>query len=207
MFFPLVALALLMFLPLFVYREAGPLDFWWWMSGNLIVLISLAAITDRLFITEISQDVKKKTGSKLLFGLLSAVLLYFVFYAGNFLVRELFDFAGRDISKVYDFKGDAHKWRIGLLMLLVIGPGEELLWRAYIQGNFMRKYGRLSGYLLGVFIYTAIHVATGNLILIVAALTGGLFWGWMYMRYRSVTMNMVSHIIWDIGVFLIFPFQ
>ena len=117
------------------------------------------------------------------------------------------DFAGRDISQVYGFKGGAGIWRIGLLMLLVIGPGEELLWRGYVQGNLTRKYGRGKGLFLAVIIYIAIHIATGNLVLILAALTGGLFWGWMYMRYRSILMNSVSHVVWDVFVFLIFPFS
>jgi hypothetical protein len=43
--------------------------------------------------------------------------------------------------------------------------------------------------------------------LIVAALVAGLFWGWMYMRYNSMVMNIVSHTVWDIAVFLILPFN
>jgi hypothetical protein len=200
-----VILALLLFIPLFVLRGIGAFDFWWWMSGNLVLLVTLVIATDKNYQNELIGDVKHKSAQKILFGFISAALLYGVFYIGNGLSRWMFDFAGRDISHVYDFKGDAEALRIGLLMLFIIGPGEELLWRGYIQGVLSKSYGKITGFLLGVFLYTLIHVATGNLILILAALVGGLFWGWMYLKYNSMLMNMVSHIVWDIAIFLLFP--
>ena len=205
-FYPIVIFALVLFVPLFVVQQIGPFDFWWWMTTNLIILISLGLSTDHYFKNALVDDLKTGFWKKFLWGLISAVILYLVFYAGNFIIRQILSFADQNISNVYDFKGDASSLRIGLLMLLVIGPGEELFWRAYIQGNFMRRYGKITGFILGTLIYTLIHLATGNPVLILAALTGGVFWGWIYMKYQSITINIVSHIIWDISVFLLFPF-
>lgn len=207
LFFPVTILAILMFLPLFVIQKIGPLDFWWWMSANLIILISLGALTDKLFVKRIGADLKQRLFNKILWGLLSAGLLYLIFWLGNFLIRWILDFAGEDISNVYAFKGNASKLRIGLLMLLIIGPGEELFWRSYMQGNLMQRYGKLTGFILATLVYTLIHIATGNLVLILAALAGGVFWGWLYMKYQSITINAISHIAWDISVFLLFPFH
>lgn len=206
-FYLVSILAILMFLPLFVLQQIGPLDFWWWMSANLIILISIGAYTDKIFIKKIEDDFKQNIFNKILWGFLSAGLLYLIFWFGNFLIRWILDFAGEDISNVYAFKGNASKLRIGLLMLLIIGPGEEFFWRAYIQGNLMRRYGKLTGFILATLVYTLIHVATGNLVLILAALAGGIFWGWIYMKYQSITINAISHIVWDISVFLLFPFH
>ncbi|MFO8087283.1 MAG: type II CAAX endopeptidase family protein [Bacteroidales bacterium] len=205
-FYPIIILALFMFTPLFVFQQLGPLDFWWWMSTNLVIVISLGLVSDKAYRSEIRSDFSSGLLQKLFIGLASALILYLVFYAGNQLIRILFDFAERDISNVYRFKGDASALKIGLLMLFIIGPGEELFWRAYIQGNMMKKFGKQTGFLISVIIYTGIHFATGNFVLILAALTGGIFWGWMYMRYRSITANIISHIVWDISVFLLFPF-
>ncbi len=204
-FYIILILALTAFIPLFVYRGFGNFDFWWWMSANLLVLVSLGYFTDGSFRKELAKDFSKETPKKLLFGIISAVILYGVFFVGNHLVRWLFDFAGKDISNVYGFKGNAETIRIGLLMLFIIGPGEELLWRGYLQGVLAKSMGKYRGYLLAVAFYTLIHVATGNFILIMAALVGGLFWGWMYFRYQSILMNIVSHIIWDIAIFLVIP--
>jgi len=197
---------LLIFVPLFVFRQLGVLDFWWWMSLNLILVVSLSLFRDRWLRRELVLDWSARKGKKIFWGVVSAALLYLVFFVGNWLVREVFHFAPADISSVYGFKGDASALRIGLLMLLFIGPGEELFWRGFIQGNMEALMGKNNGFLVAVLFYTLIHVATGNLILILAALTGGLFWGWLYSRYQSMLLNMVSHIVWDIGVFLLFPF-
>ena len=204
-FYVILILAIGMFTPMFILRSIGEFDFWWWMTGNLVILTSLGYFTDKTFQKELSADFIHKIMKKVVLGLISAAILYAVFFVGNSIVRWMFDFAGKDISKVYGFKGNAEALRIGLLMLLIIGPGEELLWRGYIQGTLSRSLGRYKGYLLGVIFYTLIHVATGNLILIVAALVGGIFWGWMDMKYNSMLMNIISHIVWDIAIFLVIP--
>jgi len=203
--YPIGILGILLFVPLFVYRQLWILDFWWWMSLNLIILVSLSFVRDNSLRREQAADLQSRVWKKVLWGLASAVLLYLVFFVGNIIVRESLDFAGQDIRQVYGFKGQAGSWRIGLLMLFFIGPGEELFWRGFIQGNLSGLFGKIPGFWYGVFFYTLIHVVTGNLVLILAALTGGLFWGWLYMRYRSLLLNVVSHIVWDIAVFLFFP--
>ncbi len=203
----ITALAALIFSPLFIFRSIGPFDFWYWMSTNLIVVISLGLITDPSYRRMLRDDISGKIPYKIIIGFASAAVLYLVFYLGNMLSRMWFDFAGEGIANVYAFKGDAEAIRIGLLMLLVIGPGEELFWRGFLQRHFAARFGPWAGFLLGTLIYTGVHVFTGNLMLIVAALVAGLFWGWMYLRYRSMVMNVVSHTVWDIAVFLILPFM
>jgi membrane protease YdiL (CAAX protease family) len=200
-------LAIAMFSPMFVLHGLGRFDFWWWMSTNLITLISLSLFIDPSYRQFLKADFSSDVIRKVLFGLASAILLYFFFFAGNKLSRLLFDFAGQGISDVYAFKGDAEGIRIGILMLLVIGPGEEFFWRGFLQRHFQDRLGKWRGFILGTIIYTGVHVLTGNVMLIVAALVAGLFWGWMYMKYNSMVMNIVSHTIWDIFVFLILPFH
>jgi len=91
-------------------------------------------------------------------------------------------------------------------MLLIIGPGEELFWRGYLQRRFGTKFGKMAGFILATTLYTAVHIATGNFVLVLAALICGLFWGWLYMRFNSMIINVISHTVWDIGVFLLLPF-
>lgn len=203
--FTLVAMAL--FLPLFRYQGYGNFDFWWWMSSNLIFLVFLAWIADPSYRQFLQADLKEGVGKKVLFGIASAAVLYLIFFAGNYLSRLLFNFADNGIQGVYDFKGSASAVRIGLLMLLVIGPGEELFWRGFLQRHFESSLGKVWGFVAATLVYTGVHVLTGNPMLIVAALFAGIFWGWMFMRYRSMLMNSVSHIIWDIAVFILIPFH
>lgn len=196
-----------LFAPMFVLRAVGPIDFWWWMSINLVVLITAGMLTDKTYLSHLRADVSNGLAKKVLYGVLSAVFLYGVFFAGDFLSSRMFDFAGEQISGVYGFKGGASGSRIFLLMLLIIGPGEELFWRVFVQRRLMERFSPVAGFLLATALYTGIHLLTGNFMLIMAALTAGLFWGWLYLRFRSPLMLVISHILWDISVFLIFPFN
>lgn len=203
----IAALAIILFIPLFMVRQIRSFDFWYWMSANLIVLITLGKLLDPSYKTSIIEDLRDGVPRKVFLGLASAVVLYLVFFTGNYLSRLLFDFAAEGVANVYAFKGDAAGIRIALLMLIIIGPGEELFWRGFLQRHFESRLGNWHGFLLATAIYTGVHIFTGNVMLIVAALVAGLFWGWMYMRFKSMLMNVISHTVWDIAVFLVLPFH
>lgn len=203
----LTALAVLMFSPMFVLHQIGPFDFWWWMSANLVVLLTICFFTDWEYLYLLRKDMSEWFWRKIGIGMLSSFLLYLLFFVGNYLSRKWFDFAGSGIEGVYGFKGDAAGIRIALLMLLVIGPGEELFWRGYLQRKLSLKAGQWTGLLLTLLLYTGVHIFTGNIMLILAAFICGLFWGWIYLKYNSMLINVVSHTVWDIVVFLLLPFN
>jgi membrane protease YdiL (CAAX protease family) len=90
-------------------------------------------------------------------------------------------------------------------MIFLIGPGEELFWRGFLQRRLQADYGPWYGFLISAAIYSLVHIGSGNPMLVLAAGVCGLFWGFLYLRYRSLLMNMVSHKLWDVAIFLLFP--
>ena len=200
-------LAVILFVPLFITRGLGPIDFWWWLSANLILLISIVFIFDRSWRLAIVQDIAANMLLKIGLGVLSALLLYAVFFVGNFISRNIFTFAGSGIQDVYAFKMGVSKLRIALLMIFIIGPGEELFWRGFLQRNLQIKAGKYLGFALATGIYTFIHLGSGNIMLVLAAGVCGLFWGYLYLRYNSMILNVISHTLWDVSVFLWLPFS
>ncbi len=202
----LAALAAALFVPLFVFRSAGPLDFWWWMSASLAVLIGLGLVLDRASGAELGRDMRRGAALKAAVGILSAAVLYGVFFAGNLVSRKILPFAAGGIGRVYEFRGGASDLRIALLMLLVIGPGEEIFWRGFLQRRWQERFGPVPGWLAAVAIYTFVHAGSGNPMLVLAAAVCGLFWGWLYLRTRSILLVAVSHTVWDLLVFVVAPF-
>ena len=200
-------MAIILFVPLFITRGLGPIDFWWWLSGNLIILVSIAVFFDPAWRSSIYQDMTGNIPFKIGMGILSALFLYLVFAAGNFLSRKIFTFAGSGIQDVYAFKMGASRFRIAVLMIFIIGPGEELFWRGFLQRSLQNKTGRYLGFILATSIYTLVHLGSGNVMLVLAAGVCGLFWGYLYLRYGSITLNIVSHTLWDVTVFLWLPFN
>lgn len=200
-------LAILLFVPLFITRGLGPIDFWWWLSANLIILLSITFVWDPAWKQSIRHDMANNIPFKLGMGVLSALLLYLVFFGGNYFSRYILPFAGSGIQDVYAFKMGVSKFRIALLMIFIIGPGEELFWRGFLQRNLQIKGGKYLGFVLATGIYTFIHLGSGNVMLVLAAGVCGLFWGYLYLKYNSMVLNVISHTLWDVTVFLLFPFN
>lgn len=199
-------LAAVLFVPLFIWRRVGPLDFWWWMSAAIVLLVGLGAALDRDYLPGLRRDAANRCGRKVALGLLAAAALYGVFWLGNEASRLLFPFAAADIGRVYGFKAGIPVARVILLMALLIGPGEEIFWRAYLQRRWQTRFGRWPGFLAVAGLYALVHAASGNVMLVLAAGVCGLFWGFLYMKTGSILLVAVSHTAWDLAVFVLWPF-
>ena len=195
-------LAVLLFTPLFAFRQIGGFDFWWWMSLNVALAVALIFFLDKSYFKLLKNDLKEDLWKKILLGAVSALLLYTIFFVGNEISRIILPFAGKEIKQIYTFKEGASVLRISLLMIFLIGPGEELFWRGYLQRIWSNRFGKAGGYILAAVLYALVHTASGNIILVLAAGICGLFWGFLYLRYRSVLLNCISHTIWDLMIFV-----
>jgi membrane protease YdiL (CAAX protease family) len=201
----LAFIAAVLFLVLFGLKRLGPLDFWWGMAGNVALLVGLSFALDRPGLSLILTDLRSGQWKKITFGIVSAAALYLIFSTAGSVLRAFLPFASSGIAGVYALRQDASTLRIALLMGLVIGPGEELFWRCYLQRHWQSRIGPRAGWLAATALYGLVHLASGNLLLVLAALACGLFWGGLYQRYRSPLLNMVSHTLWDLLIFLAFP--
>jgi len=200
------ALAAVLFIALFRFRRLGPLDFWAWLAMNIALAVALGFAVDRGYGRRLGEDLRSGLSRKIGIGVVSAMALYAVFAAGRAAALGLFPFATEGIERVYALRSGVPLFRVVLLISLVIGPGEELFWRGFFQENAGAGPGRAAGFVLTSLLYTSVHLASGNIMLILAAAVCGVFWGWLYLRFRSPLLNAVSHTVWDLLVFVVFPF-
>ena len=138
-------------------------------------------------------------------GLGSAAGLYVIFQIGDRMARRIMPAGDREIAGIYELRSAAPRPAIATALGLVIGPGEELFWRGVIQRGLMRRYGRIRGTLIASSIYGGIHLVSANLTLTGAAATAGLYWGALYAREQRLAPLIISHVSWDIWIFLIAP--
>lgn len=138
-------------------------------------------------------------------GLVSALILYLVFFAGDRISNLLFNFAGQQVSGIYGNKILLNPVTIGLLLFFIIGPAEEIFWRGFVQDTMMEKFGGNKGWLIASLIYGGVHIFALNFMLFMAALICGLFWGYIFKRYKSLWPGIISHAVWDLVIFLIIP--
>jgi hypothetical protein len=143
--------------------------------------------------------------SSFLLGLASAVALYIVFFLGNSLAPYFIPGAQGQVGGIYSLGEGSSRVLVFLLLLLVTGPGEEIFWRGFLQDQLMKRTGPYRGYLLATAVYAGVHVFSGNLILILAALAAGAFWGALYFWKRDLLAQIISHSIWSAFIFAVFP--
>jgi membrane protease YdiL (CAAX protease family) len=201
----LTGLAFALFIPLFISGRMGPLDFWWGLTLNVLTLCSLALFFDHHGRETIWSDVRSRPARKIFLGAMSAAALYLVFLIGGVLAKQILPGASHDIGQVYALKAGVSSGRIFLSLLLAIGPGEEVFWRGFLQNKAQSVLGAPGGWLTTSALYAAVHIGSRNVLLVLAAAAGGLFWGYLYLRYRSILVNAVSHTLWDVAIFLIRP--
>ncbi len=140
-------------------------------------------------------------------GIASAVLLYLIFAAGKHASTRLFGFAPGQIASIYGRRSEASPWWIAITLLLWIGPGEEIFWRGFVQHRLTQRLGGFRGLLAATALYAGVHAWAGNAMLLLAALLCGLFWGALYARYRSLWPGIISHALWDVAIFVLFPLR
>ncbi len=139
------------------------------------------------------------------YGLVSAAILYGIFYLGNFVSGLLFDFSAHQVGSIYAKGEGTHPVVILFILLFITSPGEEIFWRGYLQRKLMARYSDFSGWILGSIVYGLVHIWSMNFMLVGAAMVAGAFWGFLYLRYRSLSMLIISHALWTVGVFVLFP--
>ncbi|KXK43498.1 MAG: CAAX amino terminal protease self- immunity [Chlorobi bacterium OLB5] len=138
-------------------------------------------------------------------GIVSAALLYIVFYAGDKISGIIFTFADNQVTGVYSNKSLLDPVVIGLLLVFIIGPAEEVFWRGFMQDTLAEKFGDNKGWIIASLIYGGVHIIAFNFMLFMAALICGLFWGWIFKKYRSVWPGIISHALWDLTIFILLP--
>ncbi|MCX8159882.1 MAG: CPBP family intramembrane metalloprotease [Candidatus Saccharicenans sp.] len=183
------------------------MDFWSLLAGGLMVFLILGLRADPLFSRLIYGDFREKPWPALGLGVGSALALYGLFFAGNVLLREFFPPSAGHLASIYNLKLSHDPLRIGLFLALIIGPGEELLWRGWLQRHWSTRLGKVAGFLGVSLLYALVHLPSRNPVLVLAALVCGLWWGFQYYRFNSLLSNVVSHVLWDVMVFLALPFS
>ncbi|HDQ14154.1 MAG TPA: CPBP family intramembrane metalloprotease [Sediminispirochaeta sp.] len=176
-------------------------NFWLKLPAAVAFLAVLAVlVTDGAVLRSMEASI-----GSLFRGVASALVLYLIFLIGNALLRFLFVGAGQNIATVYQNREHLSLPLIALLLFFVSSPGEEIFWRGFVQRNLQRFLGPIWGMIAAVFCYAAVHLLTGNPVLVLAALVAGLYWGLLYHYEGNLFTVIVSHALWTLLIFVLFP--
>ena len=125
-----VAVAAVLWFYMFSHWTKGWPNFWVVMacSATILTTLGLAFTPDREALLKV-----KNPARQILAGVVIAFALWGVFWIGDKASAWLFDFARPQVDNVYAMKTGIPDWGICTLLLVLIGPAEELFWRGYVQ--------------------------------------------------------------------------
>jgi len=174
--------------------------FWFKISASALLLAGLALLLEPM------RELRLSLGFKTIgIGLISAALLYAIFWAGKAVSTAILPFAGEQIGAIYGKGEGSPVWAISLLLFFITGPCEEIYWRGFLQRKLMWRFGEVGGYILATLLYAAVHIWSLNFMLIGAAAVAGAFWGAMYWRLNDIRPLIISHSIWATFIFAVIP--
>jgi len=138
-------------------------------------------------------------------GIVSAGVLYGIFQVGDRLARVVMPNGAAEIDDIYKKRALAPTPMIATSLALLIAPGEELFWRGLVNRYLAQELGPLAGNAAGAAIYGGIHLVSGNLTLTGAAGVAGAFWSLEHLAQGRMAPLIVSHVAWDLWIFLVRP--
>ncbi|CAM3683587.1 CPBP family intramembrane glutamic endopeptidase [Mesobacillus zeae] len=173
--------------------------FWYIFTASMLILISFSIIHE-------SIDDNLPALSYFTIGILSGTALFLLFWAGNLVV----DWTGlpldRQITKLYRWFSPELAWHY-IVLILIIAPGEEIFWRGFIQKRILESANASTSILVSALMYASVHFYSGQTALMLAALVAGLVWGSLYAWKRSIPLVVISHIVFDLLLFILFPLR
>ncbi len=180
----------LLFLSFFLFKDL----FWPLFTASLLLLGTLSI-----------KYAKWKAPSirSILYGIGSGVLLYFLFFIGKTIMLTLFPQSITQLEELYRLVAPERGWHY-LSLIFVIIPGEELFWRGLIQDQ-VKKLNLRYPIILAAILYMSAHIYAGALLLLVAAILAGIVWGYLYRLTSTMTTPILSHLVFDLLLLVIFP--
>lgn len=173
--------------------------FWYIFSGSVLVLIAYA-----MFQEEVDDEVSFI--QYVFVGAIAGFFIYFIFWLGVRAIDILHLPFNTSIKNLYKWFAPSLFWQY-LALVLVAAPGEELFWRGFIQKRVMNYYNPFISISAASILYASVHIYSGSFLLVLAAFISGCIWGNLYFWKRSMPLVIVSHIVFDLMIFIILPLK
>lgn len=120
-------------------------------------------------------------------GVASGLVLYAVFWVGEQALVIILPRLAAEVGDLYSVRDQDRAW-FPPLVLAVVAPGEELLFRGLIQHR--------AGVAIALAAYVAVHLWARKAILVLAALVGGAWWGSLLAWTGGLVAPVASHLLW-----------
>ncbi|MEK4404411.1 MULTISPECIES: CPBP family intramembrane glutamic endopeptidase [Sporosarcina] len=146
-------------------------------------------------------------------GLISGVISLVAIYGAVALLHNLvFDLGElKQILVEWNFTGSILFWLI--IFLIFINPVlEELYWRDVMYKRLIDRVGAAQTIMITSFFYSLYHLVPlfsifafpFNFIAVIPVFIAGLMWGYFRYKLNSISASIISHILADLGIMLVY---
>lgn len=195
-----IAAAFVLWSLMFSPWTAPHINFWVGITVSAVILTAISLMLTPDFKKQWKFDFRE-----IALGIAAAAVLWGIFWVGDKVSSWMFPFEKSQVAAIYGLRSQGNPWIIGLALFFIIGPAEEIFWRGTVLRAFLNRFKWPWAVALGVIVYALVHILSLNFMLIMAAAVCGLFWCLFYTWRRNLTALVISHCLWDVSVFLIFP--
>ena len=96
---------------------------------------------------------------------------------------------------------------LALPILFLVVIAEECVWRGLLIDMLQRRYSDSHTVLLSTALYAVPHLCSGSWLLMAVVLVCGVIWSRLRVMTGSLMVPLLTHLIWDLGVFVLFPLE
>jgi uncharacterized protein len=183
---------------LFFFTFDHHLVFWYMLAGTMLLLISYSIVMEN-----VDDEVPLET--YLIYGSISGLLLFVLFSFGNYLF-ELFRIPIQDdISRLNERYSPTFFWHFLSLMLITV-PGAEIFWRGFILKRLLNYFSAWGSIFISSLMYASVTLYTGEWLIFLTLFFSAILWGLLYVWKRSIPLVIVSHLVFDLFIFILYPF-
>lgn len=153
---------------------------------------------------------RKKPSPRVLgLGLISAGILYAVFYGGNAAVNAL-DLPGLSASaegQIYSLiASPSNPLLLQLGVLAFDAAGYESFFRGVLQERLQPRIGIGAAPAVAA-LDAGLHIATLNPLWVATTFVADLAWGLTYHYTKDLSATFTSHFVWDLAIFILRPIR
>jgi membrane protease YdiL (CAAX protease family) len=162
------------------------------------------AIWGMLLDDRIAGDLRRPTPRLLGIGVLAGLFMLAVTYLGYGVVMAGIPRLHGATGELYRFFSSLPRPLIPLAVPAII-VSEEIVWRGRAQALFQESMKPYPAALAAAALYALAHAPIGSPLLAAVAFACGLFWGNLRAATGSIIPSLISHVIWDLFVMVLFP--
>ncbi len=182
------------------------------MTASMYNLLAIGAVVlcwksiDKQNIKELGFARTNKVLHQLLLGILAPIVAIAAIIIFGSLFK-IISFSGYGLT-IFGTKQVIWALVIGIITFLMVGFGEEAVYRSYIQNHLVKMIGSRYGIIVGALIFAAAHLLTYSKFLdLLDVFLAGIILGYAFLMTKSIYLPAAFHFMWDFLQINIFRMQ